>query len=175
MMPFRLLAVAGIVASVQAKPTAILENYCFSCHDEWESKGNIRLDDLDKLPLEERLELLNKVQEQVYFGQMPPKKKKKQPGEAERVELLAWLKNELGRHNASTLQDKLRYPGYANYVDHEKLFSGEITEKPFTPSRRWLVSPQIFIERVNGIVDLGGRDRQRSFYGVTVPVILPDH
>ena len=77
MMPFRLLAVAGIVASVQAKPTAILENYCFSCHDEWESKGNIRLDDLDKLPLEGRLELLNKVQEQVYFGQMPPKKKKK--------------------------------------------------------------------------------------------------
>ena len=175
MMPFRLLAVVGIVASVQAKPIAILENYCFSCHDEWESKGNIRLDDLDKLPLEERLELLNKVQEQVYFGQMPPKKKKKQPGEAERVELLAWLKNELGRHNASTLQDKLRYPGYANYVDHEKLFSGEITEKPFTRSRRWLVSPQIFIERVNGIFDLEGRDRQRSFYGVTVPVILPDH
>ena len=175
MMPLRLLAILGIVASVNAKPAAVLENYCFSCHDEWEEKGNIRLDELDKLPLEGRLELLNKVEEQVYFGQMPPKKKKKQPSDAERAELLAWLKAELGKHKASTLQDKLRYPNYANYVDHEKLFSGEIKEKPFTPSRRWLVSPQIFIERVNAIFNLEGRARQRTFYGVTVPVILPDH
>lgn len=175
MMPFRLLAIAGLVVSLQAKPAEILENYCFSCHDDWEQKGNIRLDQLDKLPLEGRLELLNKIQEQVYFGQMPPRKKKKQPGDVERAELLAWLKAELGKHKASTLQDKLRYPGYANYVDHEKLFSGDIEEEPFTPSRRWLVSPQIFVERVNAIFNLNGRDRQKNFYGVTVPIILPDH
>ncbi len=154
---------------------ALLENYCYSCHDEWEQKGNLQLDVLDTLPLESRLGVLNKVQEQLYFGQMPPKKKKKQPTVAERSEMLAWVAAELKKHDASTLEDKLRYPNFGNHVSHEKLFSGEIDEKPFTPARRWLVSPQIFIERINAVFGLEGGARQSSFYGVTVPVILPDH
>lgn len=153
---------------------ALLENYCYSCHDEWEQKGNLQLDVLDTLPLESRLGVLNKVQEQLYFGQMPPKKKK-QPTVAERSEMLAWVAAELKKHDASTLEDKLRYPNFGNHVSHEKLFSGEIDEKPFTPARRWLVSPQIFIERINAVFGLEGGARQSSFYGVTVPVILPDH
>ncbi|MGB0326328.1 MAG: DUF1588 domain-containing protein [Akkermansiaceae bacterium] len=167
---------AGALASpLGAAPADLIENYCWSCHDEWEKKGNVRLDTLDKLPLENRLDLLNKIQEQVYFRQMPPKRKKKQPTEAERAELLTWVSTELAKHNASTLEDKLRYPNYANFIDHEKLFSGEIKEKSYTPARQWLVSPQIFIERINAIFGLDGRNRQRTFYGVTIPVILPDH
>ncbi len=153
----------------------LLENYCYSCHDEWEKKGNVQLDVLGKLSLESRLDVLNKVQEQLYFGQMPPKKKKKQPSDAERAKMLAWVGAELKKHHASTLEDKLRYPNFGNHVSHEKLFSGEVEEKPFTPARRWLVSPQIFIERINAVFGLEGGSRQRSFYGVTIPVILPDH
>ncbi|MDB4537408.1 DUF1588 domain-containing protein [Akkermansiaceae bacterium] len=163
------------VMAIESSAGNFLENYCFSCHDEWEKKGGLRLDQLDSLPLEARLEVFNKIQEQLYFGQMPPKKKEKQPGVAERKEMLAWVAGELKKHHASTLEDKLRYPNYGNYVDHEKLFSGEIKEQPFTPSRRWLVSPQIFIERVNAIFGLDERARQSTFYGVTVPIILPDH
>lgn len=153
----------------------LLKNYCYSCHDEWEQKGNLQLDALGSLPLESRLNVLNKVQEQLYFGQMPPKKKKKQPSEEERAKLLEWVGAELKKHKASTLEDKLRYPNFGNHVSHEKLFSGEIHEKPFTPARRWLVSPQIFIERINAVFGLEGGSRQRSFYGITIPVILPDH
>ena len=169
------LVTGFLVSSVQAKPAEILENYCYSCHDEWEQKGDLQLDQLGKLPLDGRLDVFNKIQEQVYLGQMPPKKKKKQPTEAERAELLEWVGTELKKHDASTLEDKLRYPNYGNHVDHEKLFRGGIKEKAFTPSRRWLVSPQIFIARVNAIFGLEGGARQRSFYGVTIPVILPDH
>ena len=169
-------AILGCTAlSGGTDPVKLVENYCWSCHDEWETKGNVRLDQLDKLSLDQRLDLLNKIQEQLYFRQMPPKQKKKQPTEVERAELLAWVSAELGKHKASTLEDKLRYPNYANYVDHEKLFSGEIKDKAYTPSRRWLVSPQIFIERINAIFGLEGGSRQRTFYGVTIPVILPDH
>ncbi len=153
----------------------LLENYCYSCHDEWEQKGNLQLDQLGKLSLESRLDVFNKIQEQLHFDQMPPKKKKKQPNEAERAQLLQWVSDELKKHDASTLEDKLRYPNFGNHVDHEKLFSGEIKEKPFTPSRRWLVSPQIFIERINAVFGLAGGAGQKSFYGVTIPVILPDH
>ena len=53
----------------------MMDQYCFSCHDGDEHKGDIRLDNLESLTLDVRLDLLNRVQEQVYFGEMPPKKR----------------------------------------------------------------------------------------------------
>ena len=167
--------VASVLSAEVSEAEELLENYCYSCHDEWEQKGGLQLDELGQMPLESRLDVLNKVQEQLYLGQMPPKKKKKQPTEAERSKMLSWVAAELKKHNASTLEGKLRYPNYGNHVSHEKLFNGEIVAKPYTQARRWLVSPQIFIERINAVFGLEGGARQRSFYGVTIPVILPDH
>lgn len=167
--------VASVLSAEVSEAEELLENYCYSCHDEWEQKGGLQLDELGQIPLESRLDVLNKVQEQLYLGQMPPKKKKKQPTEAERSKMLSWVAAELKKHNASTLEGKLRYPNYGNHVSHEKLFNGEIVAKPYTQARRWLVSPQIFIERINAVFGLEGGARQRSFYGVTIPVILPDH
>ena len=167
--------VASVLYAEVSEAEELLENYCYSCHDEWEQKGGLQLDELGQMPLESRLDVLNRVQEQLYLGQMPPKKKKKQPTEAERSKMLSWVAAELKKHNASTLEGKLRYPNYGNHVSHEKLFNGEIVAKPYTQARRWLVSPQIFIERINAVFGLEGGARQRSFYGVTIPVILPDH
>ena len=167
--------VASVLYAEVSEAEELLGNYCYSCHDEWEQKGGLQLDELGQMPLESRLDVLNRVQEQLYLGQMPPKKKKKQPTEAERSKMLSWVAAELKKHNASTLEGKLRYPNYGNHVSHEKLFNGEIVAKPYTQARRWLVSPQIFIERINAVFGLEGGARQRSFYGVTIPVILPDH
>ena len=121
----------------------IVETYCLDCHDETQ-KGDIRLDDLAKLDLPKRLDMLNRVQEQIYFRHMPPKKKD-QPGEGEREALLDFLSRELAKHEASTLEGKLQKPEFGNYVDHEKLFSGEYKDTPsFTYDRRWLISEFIF-------------------------------
>jgi hypothetical protein len=79
--------------------------------------------------------LLNRAQDQLFFGLMPPDDAE-QPSEAELALLAGWLRGELRRHNASKLDDKLRYPDYGNYVDHEALFSGEIKEKSYSPARR---------------------------------------
>ena len=49
------------------KAKALLENHCFACHDEWEQKGDLRFDQLDRLSLEERLDLLNRMQEQLFI------------------------------------------------------------------------------------------------------------
>ncbi len=154
-------------------PAGLLENYCWSCHDVDSEKGEIRLDNLAALTLEARLDLLNKVHEQIYIHTMPPEKKE-QPSEGERAEMINWVSSELKKHGASKLEDKLRYPSYGNYVDHDKLFSGEIEAAPFSPARRWLVSPQIFEERVKDVFKLEGRDRKRNLYGVTNPFMLPD-
>ncbi|MFT5904555.1 MAG: hypothetical protein ACI9E1_000139 [Cryomorphaceae bacterium] len=129
---------------VSEKTEAILDKHCYFCHDEDEQKGDIRLDNLNDLDTTKRLDLFNRMQEQLYFQHMPPKKKK-QPTEEERKALLAMLSTELGVHQASTLEGKLQKPEFGNYVDHEKLFSGEYKDKPgFTYDRRWLISEYIF-------------------------------
>jgi hypothetical protein len=84
------------------------------------------------------------------------------------------LSGELHRHKASKLEDKLRYPDYGNAVDHDLLFSGKIKAAAATPARRWLVSPQIFHERVLDVFGLEERERNTPLYGVTNPFVLPE-
>ncbi len=122
----------------------MLEKYCYDCHDDAIQKANIRLDNLASLDQKERLEVFNKMQEQVFLKHMPPKKKKTQPNDKEREFLFNWVSTELDKHNASQLADKLSKPHYANYVDHEKLFSGEIKEESFSPPRLWRRNPYQF-------------------------------
>ena len=62
-------------------------NYCLDCHDDEVQKGDIRLDDLTELEYPKRLDMLTRMQEQIFFKRMPPKKKKTQPSEAERRQL----------------------------------------------------------------------------------------
>lgn len=172
------LASAGAAekTSFQIDPGAgtLLEQYCYDCHEDGTEKGDIRLDNLAEIPLQARLDLMNRALEQVYLKQMPPKKKE-QPTEEERNLLGGWIWKELHSHNASKLEEKLRYPSYGNYVDHEKLFSGKIKEVAYTPARRWLVSPMIFDQRVRDVFELQGRERNTPLIGVTNPFVLPDH
>lgn len=93
-----------------------------------------------------------------------------QPTAAEREQLLAWISQCFDSPGAkSEFREKLHEPQFGNYVDHEKLFSGEIKEKPFSPSRRWLISPYIFEGKVVAI--LGGKQKDVEIMN---PMHLPD-
>ena len=172
-------AETDIEFAVSQNVAAVLEAHCLDCHDADTQKGEVRLDTLAGMALQPRLDLLNRVQEQLFLKDMPPPKRKKQPTEAERVALFGWVSGELHKHGSSKLEEKMRYPSYGNYVDHDKLFSGEIREKPWSPARRWLVSPRIFHDRVMDVFRLEGRERMsfatRQFSGVKNPFILPDN
>ncbi len=134
----------------------------------------MRFDNLGALPLPARLDMMNRMLEQVYLKQMPPPKQKSQPSDEERKQLALWIWDGLNVHKASKLEDKLRYPAYGNFVDHDKLFDGKIVDAAFTPARRWLVSPQIFTQRVFDVFRLEGKERDRELDGVTNPFLLPD-
>ena len=169
------------------KLDALMNDYCYSCHDEDSQKGDIRLDNLEAANQISRLDLLNKIQEQVYFGHMPPKKKKQQPSDLERQTILKMVSSELKQHNASTLEEKLGKPEFGNYVDHEKLFSGEFRDLPaFTHDRRWLISEYIFRAKFQRMLQSNAKAR-RAGKNVTVlgsariqnlsltnPFLLPD-
>jgi Protein of unknown function (DUF1588)/Protein of unknown function (DUF1592)/Protein of unknown function (DUF1585)/Planctomycete cytochrome C len=165
----------------------VMESRCLDCHDGDTQKGDVRLDNLPALSLDARLDLLNRMQEQIFFGEMPPKKKA-QPTEAERNLLVGWLSKELGAHSASKLEDKLRMPEYGNVVDHEKLFSGKYAGLAgYTPDRRWLISEFIFDAKFNKLFEhIGQRDidrkrqqvigdNNRGKVNLTNPFLLPTH
>ena len=69
----------GIPDDVQT----VLNNRCLDCHGSGTAEGDVRLDTLAVMPLPERLELLNKAQDQLFFGLMPPEDAE-QPSKADR-------------------------------------------------------------------------------------------
>ena len=159
-----------------AGPTELhksLSQQCVSCHNADQAESGVRFDNLNDLKTPVRLALLNRAQDQVFFGLMPPDEADAHT--ADIASLAALMRHELRKQNASNLDEKLRDPTYGNFVDHNALFSGQINVPPYTPARRWLVSPEIFHERVNDVFKLVGRARQRKFYGVTNPIVLPEH
>lgn len=163
--------------AVPAEVQTLLTTYCVDCHGA-RGRGQVRLTNLEGLKLNERLDLLNKVQDQLFFQMMPPAADE-QPSAKEALVLRSWVRAELRRHQASKLDDRLPYPDAGNYVDHAALFDGSNQDKPYTLARRWLVSPQIFEERVLDVFQLEGRERDNfrrsGFYGITNPFLLPDH
>ena len=163
--------------AVPKEVRAVLGAHCADCHAEG-GKGDVDVTALDKLKPSDRLETLNKIQDQLFYKMMPPPRAA-QPGASELRALAAWVRTELRTHKASKLDDRLPYPDAGNSVDHVALFDGSNKDKPFTPARRWLVSPQIFEERVLDVFQMEGKERENfrrsGFYGVTNPFVLPDH
>ena len=154
-LPWGVIA-SGMLAlpAMAEKGPELVAKYCFSCHDEWEQKGDLQFDNLNTLNPQARLDILNKMQEQLFIEEMPTQKAKKQPSEVERAEMIKWLSAELAKHNASKLEDKLRKPEYGNFINHEKLFSGKYADqKAFTPDRRWLISEFIFDAKFNKLLN----------------------
>ena len=147
------MAEAGDSFAVPGNAARVLNRYCGDCHSGDSAEGNVNFDSLAELALDERLELLNRAQEQLYFKRMPPEEAE-QPSNSARESLAGWLSDELKKFDASKLEDKLQKPEYGNYVDHDKLFSGEYADLPgFTYDRRWLISEFIFDAKFNRILN----------------------
>jgi hypothetical protein len=145
----------------------ILEQRCGECHSGADAEVGLQFGTWSELELDSRLELMNQVQEQVFFRTMPPYDAEPLTAD-ERDQVLSWLATELNLHDASRLEEKLARPEFGNYTDHESLFSGEFASLPgFTYDRRWLISEFIFDAKVNRLLDHQG---MRTIDGVATPV-----
>ncbi len=63
---------ADDVLTVPAGAAKVLAQRCIDCHGADSDEGGVRLNTLAQLGLGERLDLLSKVQEQMFLKQMPP-------------------------------------------------------------------------------------------------------
>ena len=164
-------------AEVPTNIQTLLAKYCSECHGAQTHEANVRFDGLSSLENAPMLNLLNKAESQLFFSMMPPEDAR-QPTVEERQLLFAWVQGELRKHNASGLDQKSLAPEAGNWVDHRALFNGSVKVKPFTPARRWLVSPQIFQQRVFDVFEFDARGRESNKHGlrgVSSPVTLTEH
>jgi hypothetical protein len=98
---------------------AILDNYCLSCHDDVEFKGEINLDQLKvDWSNSDAVDLWRRVIKVVQNDEMPPKKKK-QPTQDERKELATWLDTMLSEYSpiGGTKLRRLNRREYKHSID----------------------------------------------------------
>ena len=134
-----------VLAADFAKINHFIEKFCTECHDEDVQKGNIRLDNLSDLSGNAKTGIIARIEEQVYLNEMPPKKEKFRPNEDERKAVQVSIQSfYIESKNKSPFREKLKKAQYANYLDHDQLFSGKNRVKAYSPARRWLISGDIF-------------------------------
>ncbi|MGB1925809.1 MAG: DUF1588 domain-containing protein [Rubripirellula sp.] len=130
-----------------------LGKYCGSCHVGESAEQGVRIDQLSSVEKSEGIALLNQLDEQLHFGLMPPEEED-QPTEIERAEITRWIREQLDSFQGSSLEGKLAEPEYGNYLQHEKLFSGEYAHlQGYTQDRRWLISEYIFNAKINRLLN----------------------
>lgn len=81
----------SVQGEFKEKIRPLLETYCFDCHGDGASKGNLSLDGVGEGAAGKDAEVWWKVLKNVRTGQMPPPKKK-QPSAEEKALLDAWIK-----------------------------------------------------------------------------------
>ncbi len=147
----------------EAEVASFFKAYCVQCHGPEKKKGKLTLHDLganfsDIVTADHWVDVLD----QLTAGDMPPEDEEKRPGENERARVIEWIEEKLAStQQGEAYRKKLLAPGYGNWVDHEKLFSGEIKTPSFSPSRLWRLSPEIF--------DRKGFGRARSPFTYITP------
>ena len=123
-----------------------LKTHCIHCHGEKKQKGKLALHEVSfDFTKTETSDMWLEILEQLTAGDMPPPDEKEQPSQAERNVVVEWIDRQLLTAGSGlAYRKKLLSPDYGNWVNHEKLFSGEIKTPPFSPSRLWRFSTEIF-------------------------------
>lgn len=122
-----------------------LSEYCSDCHGESDPSGEINLANISHdLAHGVDLATWQNILKQIVLEEMPPAEEH-QPSNASKQQVITWINAELEKSgNTSDLMAKLESPEFGNLVNHEKLFSGDVTDKPYSPARLWRTSPNVF-------------------------------
>lgn len=142
---------AGRSAQVAAEDfvKGFLDSHCIHCHGAKNQEGGQAFHTLSfDLASVKTAEVWLGILEQLKAGEMPPADEPAKPSESQRTGVIEWIERQLLTAGAGeAYRKKLLAPEYGNWVDHEKLFSGDIETLPFSPSRLWRFSSSIFANK----------------------------
>jgi len=137
---------AAFGMEADAAVSRFLKSHCIRCHGEQTQEGKLAL---HEAPFDfahaKTSALWLEILQQLKAGDMPPPDEEDQPSDLERNAVIEWIDRQLlTSGSGEAYRKKLLAPEYGNWVDHQKLFSGEIDTPPYSPSRLWRFSPKIF-------------------------------
>lgn len=140
---------AAFGIDTDAAVSRFLNSHCIRCHGKEKQEGELALHDAPfDFANAKTATLWLEIIEQLKAGDMPPLDEESQPSDLERNAVIDWIDRQLlTAGSGEAYRKKLLAPEYGNWVDHEKLFSGEIDTPPFSPSRLWRISPEIFVQK----------------------------
>jgi len=145
---FLFLGMADNSAFAEPLPEVVprfLTEHCVDCHQGSDAEGGIDIENLMSLSLDPGTAgSWQTIFEQVVRGVMPPDGEDL-PGEDLKGAFLDSIKDGLQRvgHSDDFFQ-KMNSPEFGNLVSHERLFSGEVKDLPYSPSRLWRTNPNVF-------------------------------
>ena len=125
-----------------------LKQHCERCHDGSDENGGFSLQDItEEFAVTSVSDSWLRVLEQLTLKNMPPKEED-QPDSLAASHVTQWINEQLVRSGkGDAYRKKLLMPEYGNWVNHEQLFSGDIEIPPYSPSRLWRFSPEIFAKK----------------------------
>ena len=125
-----------------------LKQHCVQCHNDVTNETGFSLQAATAdFTANSSSDLWLRILDQLTFRNMPPGEEE-QPSGLEVAQVTEWINKGLlqaGKGNA--YRKKLLSPEYGNWVNHEKLFSGQIKTLPYSPSRLWRFSPELFAKK----------------------------
>ena len=147
--PLVLSAKAAAPSGFEQKIKPFLKENCIRCHGEKKKKGKLALHKVSvDFSKAETSDLWVEILAQLTAADMPPPEEETQPTDSERNAVIEWIDRQLlTTGSGEAYRKKLLSPDYGNWVNHEKLFSGEIKTPPFSPSRLWRFSTEIFTHK----------------------------
>ena len=143
---FFALSLGMQAAEAEGIAKQFLESHCIRCHGEEKQKGKLALHDVSfNFAKVGNSDLWLDILAQLTAGDMPPPDEEKRPSDKERNRMIEWIDRQLlTAGSGEAYRKKLLAPEYGNWVNHEKLFSGEIKTPPFSPARLWRFNSEIF-------------------------------
>ena len=140
----------------------LFTKYCLDCHGADSAEGGLSLQSIDPDLLGgQHFETWRMIDEQLRFGDMPPKDAD-QPTADERAALLKWIRQEFlkTQRPGFVADEKLLLPQFGNYVDHQFLFGQRLPRVYPGPPRIWRLRPDIYdstmprlAEKVSGLAN----------------------
>ena len=125
-----------------------LKQHCVRCHDDVTNETGFSLQAATAdFTANSSSDFWLRILDQLTFRNMPPEEEE-QPSGLEVAQVTEWInKGLLQAGKGDAYRKKLLSPEYGNWVNHEKLFSGEIKTLPYSPSRLWRFSPELFAKK----------------------------
>lgn len=160
---FTLVALGPSVSAQNGDPeyerhvVPFFRKWCLNCHDKVTREGLLSLENLSSDVVSDDFETWRMIDEQLRFGEMPPKDSD-QPPSSDRQRVLGWLRKKIEASQmpgAISLQ-KLLLPQFGNYVSHESLFGIRRDHVIPAPPRLWRIRPQIYasvMPRADGLAN----------------------